>query len=504
MTPKRIEPNPEAAPSDEAEAPQTAVQAEIEATWTRASALAERQRAQAALEQAQTEAAAQKQEVAAQAQRSIEAAWERASTSAERQRAEQAAMLRQQQAQDLDARWDRATAAQAQRADAEKARLAARAAEAAAAAKAQEKAEAQAKAQRDMDAAFARASSIAAEQRAPGPRVKPTSSSAETEARKQAFAARFRQEEEERAQKAAAYELLMATAGIRNCNTRTLLGSSPWGGRFDVVSVLSKSAQGSTFAVVDRSTGASCAARVLDLQGARDWNALGLAERESEALKRVRHPLLPEYVTTMVDQNTGDQIVVTKRIDGTTLTAASAHFPVMQRTAAALPLVCDLLDALAALHNAAPPLVHRDVKPDHVIVSRCAALRDAKFYLIDLGGVGLLHHDGSEPVGIGTIEFMAPEQLHGNYSPASDLFSLAMTAIAFVSNQEPIAGRAVDVDVIVGSLGKGLRRFLAQLLRPDPATRPASVEAARLELAKAVRGDGVDFDQFKRERERRR
>jgi uncharacterized protein YbbK (DUF523 family) len=374
-----------------------------------------------------------------------------------------------------------------------------------------EKQQERARAQNTMEAAWQRASSSTKQQRERGEPDRAAESRRQEKAAQmkrdlEARTAQEAKENEAKAKATEAYEQMLSTAGIKPNPRRKLLARSPWGKRFDVTGVIAVGGQGVTFAVTDRHNGGACAAKVFDAVAARDWNDVTLSEREADALKRVKHPLLPEYVTTLIDADSGDRIVITKRIQGMTLTEATAHFPVAAKAAASFALLSDIFAALDALHNAAPPLVHRDVKPDNVIVvGGAAGLDAASFHLIDLGGVGLLNRKGAGSIGVGTLGFISPEQLYGNYSASSDLFSIAMTLVAFVSNIDPPdlpkKGLAVDVDAAVPMLGKGLRKFLTSLLCPEATQRPPSVAAARAELEKVAQAEG-DWGGLQRRRRR--
>jgi len=101
----------------------------------------------------------------------------------------------------------------------------------------------------------------------------------------------------------------------------------------------------------------------------------------------------------------------------------------------AIRLICQIADGLACAH--AQGLIHRDVKPDNIMVTR-----DGQAKLLDLGlakdmeGGAELTRAGQ---GLGTPDFMAPEQFRNakNASVRCDVYSLAATLYMMVTGRYP-------------------------------------------------------------------
>ncbi|HGG56522.1 MAG TPA: hypothetical protein ENK31_01865, partial [Nannocystis exedens] len=109
--------------------------------------------------------------------------------------------------------------------------------------------------------------------------------------------------------------------------------------------------------------------------------------------------------------------------------------------------------------------------------------------LIDFGGVRLaLRPEGGSTM-IGTFGYMAPEQLHGEASPATDLYALGMTLLSLATGlpaeQLPRKGLQIDIDAL---LPKGpLREILQAMVEPDPSARPSDAAAvARIQDNAAI------------------
>ncbi|NLG47598.1 serine/threonine-protein kinase, partial [Gordonia sp. (in: high G+C Gram-positive bacteria)] len=162
-------------------------------------------------------------------------------------------------------------------------------------------------------------------------------------------------------------------------------------------------------------------------------------------------------------------------------------------SADASALVNQVAEALDAAH--AVDLVHRDVKPENILVTASDFA-----YLVDFG----IAHQGADTrltqVGsaIGSLAYMAPEQLDGvPTSPVSDVYSLAAVTFEMLTGRPPFPGATVSQIVratvmndvpspraFAPSVSPQLDAVVQRGLAKDPAARFASAGA----FAAAVRG----------------
>lgn len=258
-----------------------------------------------------------------------------------------------------------------------------------------------------------------------------------------------------------------------------------WGGRFAIEGVLGEGAQGTTFVGTDLKTGARIAVKVFDLGRAKDWKAQELFDREVQTLKHVEHPSIPKLLDVIVDPDTGARALVRTLIPGESLAEAMQRDGPL-REAALWSVLVDCADVLGALHTRPAPIVHRDIKPQNLI-----RRPDGKVCLVDFGGVGRMREQAGSTV-VGTFGYMAPEQLYGAQTPATDMYALGATLLALATGQQPEDlprnGLSLDVDQAAPRLSPSLRAVLKRLTAPDPKDRPADARQLVDELKQIAAG----------------
>src|SRR5436853_2138545 len=120
-------------------------------------------------------------------------------------------------------------------------------------------------------------------------------------------------------------------------------------------------------------------------------------------------------------------------------------------------------------------VIHRDVKPENILVGR-----REEVLLSDFGLAALSHSSGSLSTqgAIGTLSYMAPEQIEGHPRAASDQYALGVVVYEWLCGSRPFEGSATEV-------------MVQQLTMPPPplhekvATIPLSIEQVVLKaLAK--------------------
>jgi serine/threonine protein kinase len=211
-----------------------------------------------------------------------------------------------------------------------------------------------------------------------------------------------------------------------------------------------------------------CVAKTLRADRADDTRARRALAREADTLMSLTHPHIVrcyEYVARP------RPVVVLETLQGATLARLLDDRPRRRLPAADLGwLGIHLCSALTYLHRR--PLLHLDLKPSNVISDNGQAK------LIDLS---IARAPGRLKPGIGTPEYMAPEQRDGGrIDTFTDVYGLGAVLFEAASGERPAADARLDGR----RLPRAVRGAIESALATDPRERPPieAVEAAHESL----------------------
>ena len=234
--------------------------------------------------------------------------------------------------------------------------------------------------------------------------------------------------------------------------------------------------------------------------------------REARAASAIGHENIVDVLDIGVAED-GSPYYVMEFLDGETLAA-------LVRREAPLPwarvrgIALQLCEALAAAHRAG--VIHRDLKPANCI--RVTRAREPDFVkILDFGIAKLLApaEEGSPLTRtgevFGTPGYMAPEQICGGQVDArADLYAVAVIVYQLSTGRLPFTGETPEALVhqqfvasppTIRQLAPGCdipeaaESALMAALRPEPAARPASMEAFAASLGPSRRGSARPFEE---------
>ncbi|MFD8457589.1 serine/threonine-protein kinase [Streptomyces antimycoticus] len=265
-------------------------------------------------------------------------------------------------------------------------------------------------------------------------------------------------------------------AGAQDSNSGRLIG-----GRYQLVSRLGHGGMGTVWLahdqIVDRDVAVKEPRVPDDLPERERQTVYQRMQREARAAARIDHPSVVTVHDVVVED--GRPWIVMELVRGQSLGDRLMEGTLDPREAARIGLA--VLGALAAAHEAG--VLHRDVKPDNVLLGRSERVVLTDFGIAQIEGEQRLTETGGF---VGSPEFIAPERVLGRRpGPESDLWSLGVVLYAAVEGMSPFrrSHAPATLQAVLGSEPQvparatgPLATLIMQLLRKDPAMRPAAPE----------------------------
>ncbi|HYX92671.1 MAG TPA: serine/threonine-protein kinase, partial [Myxococcaceae bacterium] len=251
---------------------------------------------------------------------------------------------------------------------------------------------------------------------------------------------------------------------------------------FTTTRVLAQGTHGRVYAAMD-SAGQNVALKELQFVSVPSIQQIDAFEREAQTLKTVSHPAIPRFIKSF-SMGSGMQLrlyLASELIEGEPLSTR------LRRGRMDLPALRELaeqvLDVLVFLHDRPQPLLHRDIKPDNLILKP-----DGRYVLVDFGSARLL--TSARTFGstlVGTFGYMPPEQLGGTVDVTSDLYALGATLLHAATGKAPADWVKPDLSLpIPEEVPTVLRPILERMLKLRPEQRFSSARAVRAALAEAT------------------
>ncbi|MBL8683079.1 MAG: serine/threonine protein kinase [Myxococcales bacterium] len=257
--------------------------------------------------------------------------------------------------------------------------------------------------------------------------------------------------------------------------------------RYRIVRVLGEGGMGTVYEAEHGWTRRRVALKVLKPSLATNDKIVSRFLREARACSKIAHPNLVAVLDMGQDEHDGLLFLAQELVEGRTLRAVIAERGPLSLSEARA-IIVPIAHALGAVHAAG--IVHRDVKPENIMVLGEGPSRSAK--LIDFGVAReLVPTDTSVTrtslgVPIGTPLYMSPEQARasGVIDHRSDLYSLAAVLFECLTQTTPHTGETVTVLLanlltqpapslrsLAPSVDPALDALVARALARDPSER---------------------------------
>lgn len=209
--------------------------------------------------------------------------------------------------------------------------------------------------------------------------------------------------------------------------------------RYRMVARIAGGGMGEVYRGHDLLLDRTVAVKVLQPNLASDPELVARFKAEARAAARLTHPnVVGVYDWGSEDEHT--YYMVMEYVSGTDLRDVLVTRSSIE-TAQALEIAIGVCDALAAAH--AGGLVHRDVKPENVLISRTGTVKVADFGIAAVADADRTSPGGSIP---GTLRYLSPEQASGREATtASDIWAAGALLSELITGMPPLQGAGADL-----------------------------------------------------------
>lgn len=243
--------------------------------------------------------------------------------------------------------------------------------------------------------------------------------------------------------------------------------------RYRIETPIARGGMSTVYRCIDLRLGRSVAVKVMDAAYVNDPVFRQRFRREARSMAQLSHPNL---VNVFDFSSSGDHaFIVMELITGGTLRELLAERGPMPPHAAT-GVMRGVLTGLAAAHRAG--MVHRDIKPDNVLITRDHRVKLSDFGLVRAASAGQSRDDQI----VGTVAYLSPEQVEGTeIGPASDVYSAGIVLFELLTGTTPFEGaddmehayaRLTEVVPAPSSLIDGIPSLVDALVATATALNP--------------------------------
>lgn len=203
------------------------------------------------------------------------------------------------------------------------------------------------------------------------------------------------------------------------------------GERYEIISRIGSGGMADVYKAKDHKLNRLVAVKVMKAEFSEDKNFIAKFRKEAQAAAGLAHPNVVNVYD--VGEDNGIYYIVMELVQGITLKdyiTRKGKLTVREATSIAIQVSL----GLEAAHRS--NIVHRDVKPQNIIIST-----DGKVKLSDFGIARAASSNTISSNVMGSVHYSSPEQVRGGYSDAkSDIYSLGITMYEMVTGRVPFDG----------------------------------------------------------------
>ncbi|MEE4195817.1 MAG: serine/threonine-protein kinase [Anaerolineae bacterium] len=271
-------------------------------------------------------------------------------------------------------------------------------------------------------------------------------------------------------------------------------------GKYQIIEPLGEGGMATVYKAFDPGLERYVAVKVIRAVSQIDPNFLSRFQREARALAKLDHP----YILKVLDYGEQDGVpylVMPYVANGTLHKYARKRIPYTQ----AIKLIIPIAEALGYAH--AHKIIHRDIKPANILFGESGAPVLSDFgiaKMIDGGDQTQLTGTG---IGIGTPDYMAPEQWNGLADERTDVYALGIVLYELITGRTPFHADTPAAILLkqvqeplprprsyVPDLPEAVENLLFKALAKDPNLRYQNMDAFAAAMQKVLRNEFIEFE----------
>lgn len=268
-------------------------------------------------------------------------------------------------------------------------------------------------------------------------------------------------------------------------------------GRYEIIEKVGAGGMADVYKARDNRLNRYVAIKVLKQEYSADTKFVTKFRAEAQSVAGLAHPNIVAVYD--VGEENGLHYIVMELVEGITLKKYIEHKGKLD-IKESLGISIQIAQGLCAAH--ANHIIHRDIKPQNIIISR-----EGKVKVMDFGIAKAASSNTITSNAMGSVHYISPEQARGGFSDErSDIYSLGITMYEMLSGKVPFIGdstvavalahiqeQAVPLSTINKDIPYGIEMIVNKCMQKKPELRYLSVSELITDLKKAVADPEGDF-----------
>nr|MBQ6241800.1 protein kinase [Lachnospiraceae bacterium] len=267
--------------------------------------------------------------------------------------------------------------------------------------------------------------------------------------------------------------------------------------RYEILSTVGAGGMADVYRARDSVLQRLVAIKVLKEELSTDAGFVAKFRREAQAVGALNHPNIVGVFD--VGEQNGMYYIVMELVEGINLKKYIDKMGAMEEREA-VEVAMQVAKGLEAAHSQG--IIHRDIKPQNIIISR-----EGKIKVADFGIARMVATETSTTSTMGSVHYISPEQARGDACDArSDIYSLGITLYEMVTGQVPFDGEtSVEVALkhlqepivppgeLAPSLSRNLENIILKCTQKNPGYRYATMSDLLVDFKKLIVMPDEDF-----------